>query len=151
MKTILVENLAAELAEMAARMESASLAEPLRDCVQPVRDGFSQNFSAAASSTNSPWPPRKDDKPHPLLIETGALLGATQGQSGAAEHISDRTLQLGVDKSVDQGGIPGAAVHNFGYPPRNIPQREYLYANETTLDICQEIIGDGAYTEFFVF
>lgn len=154
MKRVMVEQLRDELRTMADRCENASLRRVLESCVQPIRDGFASNFAAQEGSDGSPWPPRKprpDDDGHPLLIETGALMGGTQGGAGKVERVDDRLLELGVDKGVKQGGLPGAAVHNFGYPANNIPQREYLYASSSTLDRCQAIIADGAYTVFFVF
>jgi hypothetical protein len=155
MKTIRVENLRAELAEMGRRVHGASLVEPLGQCVQPIRDGFASNFGAAAGSTGAAWPPRKPrphDDGHPLLIEKiGALLGATQGGQGGITRVDDRLLALGVDKGVKAGGIPGAGAHNWGYPPNNLPQREFLYASTTVLDACLEIVADGSYSQFFVF
>jgi hypothetical protein len=136
---------------MLQRMQQAPLTDVLQACVQPVRDGFAGNFQAQAGSDGAGWPARKDKLPHPLLQESLALLGATQGGAGKAEHVEPRKLQVGVNKGVKQGGIPGAAVHNFGYPARNIPQREFVYASETTLDQCQAIIADGAYSVFFCF
>ena len=151
-KVIELSQLADELDEISRRLESASLESVLRDDVLPViADGFQNNF-AAASGPFSSWPPRKDSKPHPLLNETGALLSATQpGQKGNVTNIGPRDLETGVDKSVRDGGIPGAAVHNFGYPPRNIPQREYLYASSDTLDLACDKLADGAVSVIFVF
>jgi hypothetical protein len=150
-KQVLVENLRGECEAMLERMQQAPLTEVLQACVQPVRDGFAGNFQTQAGSDGAKWPARKDKLPHPLLQESGSLLGATQGGAGKAEHVESRKLQVGVNKGVKLGGLPGAAVHNFGYPARNIPQREFVYASETTLDQCQAIIADGAYSVFFVF
>jgi len=154
MKQIPLQNLRAELAEMGRRLHGASLAESLGQCVQPIRDGFASNFGAAAGSTGVAWPPRKprkNDDGHPLLIETGALLGATQGGQGGITRVEERRLALGVDKGVQAGGIPGAGAHNWGNPANNLPQREFLYASTGVLDACLEIVADGAYSQFFVF
>jgi phage gpG-like protein len=152
MKEVRAEDMPQEMAEMAQRLIGESLEGCLRDEVLPtIREGFRENFARAAGPTGSQWPARKDKKGHPLLQETGALLGATQGAAGQVAEVSERFLGVGVDKGVDLGGIPGAAVHNFSYPARNIPQREYLYASEDTLDRATELLADGAYTTIFVF
>ena len=169
MRTIAVEDLRTELGRMADRIENAGLADVLRDCAEPLRRGFGENFEAAEDQGGASWPPRKLDplhpgsqergsnplappRTHPLLRETGALWAAATGHgAGAVERAEDRVLEVGIDKSVQLGGIPGAAVHNFGYAPFQIPAREYLYASDDTLDECQEIVADGAYTVFFVF
>lgn len=152
MKQVAVEDIAAEIDQMAARMESESLDGPLNALLPILRDGFAGNFQRQEDSRGGGWPDRQDNLPHPLLTETGALWGATTGNgAGSVEHVSARELATGVDKGVDAGGIPGAAVHNFGYPPLNIPQREYLYASTDTLDECVESLADGALTVVFVF
>jgi hypothetical protein len=63
--------------------------------------------------------------------------------------VGPRELATGVNKGVREGGIPGAAVHKFGYPARNIPQREYLYASAATLDDAADALADGALTAIF--
>lgn len=152
MTEIPVEQLGDHLAAMHNRLESASLEGPLRDLLPILGQGFQANFAAAAGPGGSAWPPRKDSKPHPLLNETGALLGATQeGGLGNVTLVGPRELATGVNKTVRKGGIPGAAVHNFGYPDRNIPQREYLYASEDTLDRMAASFAAGAYSVIFVF
>lgn len=134
----------------ADQLESVSLKGPLTQCLDILGGGFEVNFHRAEDSRGGAWPARKDNKPHPLLQETGALLGATQkGGAGNISQVEDRQLATGVDKSVDLGGIPGAAVSNFGYPPRNIPQREYLYATEDVLLQCQDVIANAVLTSCF--
>ncbi len=44
------------------------------------------------------------------------------------------SLLVGVDKSGGIGGIPGAGVHNYGYPEKNIAQREFLGLGERRLE-----------------
>lgn len=157
MKTIYAEDIAAEMSEMARRLSSETLAGPLAELVPILRTGFARNFQQQVDSRGGGWPARQDTDPHPLLIETegpgaGALLAAATGEGpGAVEQVADRALAVGVDKGIDLGGIPGAAVHNFGYPTGHIPQREYLYASEDTLDACCESLADGALIVVFVF
>jgi len=152
-KAVLVENLAAELNEMNQRLATASLEDALRSCLPVLRAGEADNFSRAIDSDGNAWPPRKEvGDGHPLLNDTGALLAAATGTGpGAVDHVEPRELAFGVDKGVDLGGLPGAAVHQNGYPPFNIPQREWLYANEETLDKSAEEFADGAVVAVFEF
>lgn len=137
---------------MARRLREEPLDETFRAMLSPLRQGFANNFERRVGSTGMAWPPRKDSLDHPLLILSGALLAAVTGTgAGSIEVIEARELRVGVDKSVDIGGIPGAAVHNFGFPDRNIPQREYLYASADTLDQCAAVLVEGAYITVFVF
>jgi hypothetical protein len=150
-KQIRVEDLREECREIVRRLENEPLGRPLDACVQPVRDGFASNFAAQSGSDGAKWPERTTGGDHPLLIESGALLGAVQGGQGGITRNQDRQLALGVEKLDGIGGLPGAGVHNFGYPYNNIPQREFLYATEDVLAKCDEIIADGAVSEIFVF
>ena len=153
MRAIDVEDLEAELGDMARQFESASLEEPLRESVLPIiREGFAENFTAAVGSEGGAWPARKPprygkDDGHPLLQDTLALFEATQGGAGGVAEVAGRDLSVGVDTGVKQGGIPGAAVHNFGYGP--IPQREFLYASDDTLDRASAALAEGAFTVLF--
>lgn len=142
-----VDRIVDEMRALAGRLQSQSLSGPLTACLQIIREGIAGNFSASAGSRGG-WPMRKDDKPHPLLQEDGSLLAAATGKGpGAVAEVGDRELAVGVDKSVDVGGIRGAAVHNFGFGP--IPQREYLWAPDDTLDRVAEVLADGVLSEIF--
>jgi phage gpG-like protein len=70
------------------------------------------------------WKPLKYREGKPL-IKTGALVGS---------------LQMSWDKKEARVGtnIIYGAVHDYGYPPRNIPQREYLHL----LDLAQRRITE---------
>lgn len=76
-----------------------------------VRDSVHTNFDAQGRPVR--WPGRKDTKSHPLLQKSGRLKNSIY-----VEEIKDG-VQVG-------SRVPYQAVHNFGYPPRNIPQRKYL-------------------------
>jgi len=125
---------------MAQRLESAPLDDALAQCAEELQEGFADNFQRAADSAGGAWPQRKDPTPtHPLLQLTGALLESTQTDTPS---IAGRMLQVGVDPSSGAGGVPFAAVHQFGSSSRNIAQREFIYATDDVLDACAEIIGD---------
>lgn len=121
------------------------LVDELTGCRDAVYGDVRQNFESRSAPDGGPWPPRKprpDDDGHPLLEDTGFLRAAATGQGpGAINDVQARELVVGVDDTVELGGIPGAAVHNYGYG--NIPERHFMAAREETLDRCGEIIGDG--------
>ncbi len=137
------------MAKLGRRLADAPLDESLGKVADRLQEGFADNFQRASDSGGGAWPARKDpSKTHPLLQLTGALLASTQsGSPGNITTIDGRTLQTGVDKSVDLGGIPGAGVHQFSYPSQNIPQREYLYATDDVLVECANILADDIVSE----
>jgi len=152
MDDIQAEDMPAVMGDWARKLEGESLEESLRECVEIIQDGFEGNFGRQVDSHGVPWPPRKDDKPHPLLHETGALIAATQeGQLSNVTIITGRGFSTGIDKQADAGGIRGAAVHNFGHDFGTfaVPQREYLYATEEVLASCGEVIAAAA-TRWFL-
>ena len=137
------EEFVQECAE-AALMQPGDLPDAFADVTDIIRRGIADNFSMEQTADGIGWPARKRiGDGHPLLDDTGALKAASLGEGpGAVERIVDGCeLQLGVEK-IDLGGLPGAAVHQFGYPDKNIPQREYLAMSEATIDETVEAIAD---------
>lgn len=59
--------------------------------------------------------------------------------SGHVESHGAREGEYGVDGSA----IPYAAAQNFGYAPRNLPQREFLDVADDKADECMETLADG--------
>lgn len=132
----------------AANTFGRDLEHPIAACKDRVMEGFYDNFQNERTPGAGRWPKRKRPKPdHPLLQKTGALMRAVIGAgAGHVERITSldgiAQLEIGVDKGVNQGGLPGAAVHNFGYPKKNIPQREYLALNNEAVKDCAGIMAD---------
>lgn len=148
---------------------------PLEKCKPKLLEAFNENFSTQ-SAAGSPWSPRKDQGfTHPLLNLSGSLKAAATGQgAGHIERIFQEgergTMELGVDKTAEGGGLPGAGVHNYGAVIRpvhkkylswinskgqrvfakqvTIPQREYLVADEETINECGDIMADELLKEF---
>ena len=151
------------------------LAEAL-DSVKPrLLEAIAENFRSQ-STAGTAWPPRQDTGfSHPLLNKSGALMAAAS-TTGAPSHIERTvedgdglTLELGVDASGQQGGIPGAAVHNYGATIRpvqkeylswidgsgtrrfakqvTIPQREYMAVGDDVVDECGETVADKLLNE----
>lgn len=132
--------------ELDADMQSISgqltvvIENALRNCLPLVIEGIGANFDAESDPDGAGWPARvgKDDG-HPLLQKSGQLRAAATG-GHIAEVIGD-TLRVGVDKGGGGGGIPGAAVHNFGFG--RVPRREYLGLKGEDLNKCQEQFVDS--------
>ena len=148
-----------------ARSVGDDLTEPLEACKAPIAAGIGRHFDSRSSPDGSAWAPRAYDAPHPLLEETGALRGAATGSGpGHVERIENgNELVWGVDKGGGGGGIPGAAVHQFGatiVPVEKqflrfqigeevvfakevtIPARPYLGIGEETAVQCDSVFGD---------
>lgn len=111
-----------------------------------VRMGVDDNFANEATADGSAWPKRKrQGDGHPILTDTGALrAGATEkGATGSVSRLGGETLEIGVDAlQGGPGGLPGARVHNFGYPEKNIPQREYMAVSDSVVDFLEERTAD---------
>jgi phage gpG-like protein len=169
-----VASLIRDINESLTHMER-DLNQGVRNCKDPLLEAFSDNF-ASQSAAGVSWPPRKDTGfGHPLLNKSGALMAAAT-QSGASGHIERLisagetiSLELGVDTTSGRGGVPGAAVHNFGATITpvdkqylswidsegtrrfakqvTIPQREFLVVADETLNECGEILADAMINE----
>jgi phage gpG-like protein len=146
MKSQRVEEFAQDMESLAGRFEQ-KIPEALELIVPVVYKGIEDNFVYAETPDGVGWPDRKEiGDGHPLLVETrtegsGSLFSAATGQGGGSvKRIEGNTLIIGVDKEGGIGGIPGAGVHNFGYPPRNVPQREFLGVHESRMDELTETL-----------
>ena len=71
------------------------------------------------------WVPRKKNYPHPILRKSLRLMASTY-----MELISNG-VALG-------NKVPYQAVHNFGYPEKNIPQRKYHFAQPEDIKHLKE-------------
>lgn len=136
--------IAADLAEIGQIMRHAPLDDAMGQCTDTILKSIGENFDASATPEGAAWPPRKRGGSWPLLIKTGALKAAATGKHASAsiKRVASRDLEVGINKEVRDGGIPGAAVHNFGYPPKNIPRREYHRPRSDALDRCEQLIAD---------
>lgn len=139
--------------EIPRNLGGVDLTRPLGDCREEVRKAIRENFANASGPDGSPWPPRKprkDDDGHPLLDDTGFLKAAALGLGpGGFDDLSAKEMSIGIDKSVELGGIPGAQAHDRGNPESNLPQRHFFAPNDNSLDACGEIIA--TYLESAVF
>jgi phage gpG-like protein len=138
MGTIPIEEFAAHVKSVGDRLEHSSANEALADCRLPLIENVARNFASASSPDGTAWPPRKDNKKHPLLRLSLVLMNAATGSgAGHVDKIGERSLSLGVSKAA----IPYAGVHQYGYALKNIPRRSYLGASVETLKHLAGIIG----------
>jgi phage gpG-like protein len=158
--------------EFAADMErqadafGTDLTPAMKECAEIVHTDIRTNFQEAVTPDGVAWAPRKDEGfSHPLLNLSGALMDAATGEgAGAITRIGPDSLEIGVDASVDEGGLPGAFVHQFGATilpvtkrflswlnssgervfakQVTIPPREYLGFSPDASDRCTEAIAD---------
>jgi phage gpG-like protein len=148
--TYTVEEFAA-ICKKAATMTFSAMPDCAEEVKRIVRQAVSENFAMQQTADGIGWPQRK--KPgdgHSLLQDTLALRDAATGEGeGKVERIVDGCeLQLGVEK-IDLGGLLGAGVHQFGYPEKNIPRREYLAVSDATVDELVETIADHLVSGLF--
>jgi hypothetical protein len=153
-KRVYAENMPREMTIISQRFNDPNLGETMEEVGILLQEGMLTNFQNAIDSDGTGWPDRVNESElsHPKLIDTGALLEAAIGQHPASirrQALGGSAIEVGVDKSVRDGGIPGAAAHNFGYPEGNLPQREWLYASEEILDACAEKIAEMGGDELF--
>ncbi len=146
MSDIDFEQFGEHLNGVVSAIETGDFEPVLRERVRPlVLQSIRDNFNSSAGADGSGWPARKrQGDGHPLLMESGALMqAATGGGAGHVTKIDAKELSVGVDKGAGGGGIPGAAVHQFGFPRKNIPPRPYLEARDEALDEAAEEIADA--------
>ncbi len=139
----------ADARAMGAILAAGNFAEPLKVCRGIVRDSIKGNFDGTSAPDGGAWPPRKPragDDGHPLLDDTGFLKAAALGLGpGGFDELDARSMSIGIDTTVDEGGIPGANAHDLGDPSHNLPERHFFAATETALDECQEVLGDAGH------
>ena len=121
------------------------------DIEEILRMGIDDNFNNQATADGVSWPARKRiGDGHPLLDDTGALKAAAigEGAGSVSRVVGGDELQIGVEK-IELGGLMGTAVHQYGYPERNIPQREYLSISDDTADQAADLVLDRIFEEIF--
>jgi hypothetical protein len=78
---------------------------------------------------------------HPLLVLSGLLKAAAAERGfGSFVFVGADVLRYGVNKD----RIPYAGVHQFGYPAKNIPAREYMYLSDEAIRACGSILVSHA-------
>lgn len=125
---------------MATAMIEGPYTPVLHSCITVARQAIRDNFTSSATPDNADWPPRKiEGDGHRLLMDTGALMQAAVGTgTGAMMEVGTHEASTGVSGAA----IPYAAAHNYGYPERNLPQREFLGADGESIDDMADLIAD---------
>lgn len=118
---------------------SDAIIEGFLEADRILSDGYQENFYNQVDDAGTPWPPRKDSLPHPLLIKTGLMFrAATDTQSpGHLTDIQGDTLISGISGSF----VPYAIFHHMG--TRVMPSRRVIYASEQTLNRIEEAFADA--------
>lgn len=112
-----------------------------------VKDGlqwaFYENFLNDSDPEGQPWQPRKPrkgDDGHPLLRDTLAMyMAACEDGPGAITRVESRSLDVGIDLDT----IPYARAQNYGYPPNNLPAREFFRPSAHYITQIGETIADA--------
>ena len=104
--------LQAQLAGLAnGRVAREIRQEVAKETVQLIKT----DFRAERTPYGSAWPERKKPYPWPMLRKSGKLFGAPLD----GVRYSVRGLAVVIN-------LPYAKAQNYGYPPRNLPARQYL-------------------------
>jgi len=121
-------------------LESMNWESALGKCIPTLTTDFENHFMQSQGD-DGPWAPRKDNKPHPLLILTGALLEAARdtGNAGNIHYIDEDTIVLGVNGSV----VEYAAFHQYG--TSKMVARPFIWASDEAIDSCVEIFASEAF------
>ena len=94
-----------------------------------VLDNFRNGFGPGGK-----WPPLKKTGFTSHLLETGRLFASIVYET----YMEGRDVVVSKVKSV---GVPYAAVHNFGYPPKKIPERRFMAFHRIDLKTINDIWG----------
>ena len=155
MKTMTVSAFNQALVSIANGISSVDYTPALEDCAQAIADQEREAFRTATSPAGKVWPPLLTKRKrtgvvagsrgvrgnHPL-VRSGLLMAAASVKDasvpGAIRDYTPKSLEYGVDADI----IPYAAVHQFGYKPMNIPEREYLDINNATEQKVVTIVED---------
>ena len=128
MLTVDARELQRVIAGLQAGISPGSL---LAELTQQTAQQTQRRFDRRQAPDGTPWPPRRDAKPHPLLEETGRL----------RRSIRERELQER-EGAVATAGVPYAAAHQWGYEPGGLPQREFLgWGDDDLRDLEQTADG----------
>jgi len=111
-------------------------------------------FDQSRDPEGVPWKPLKRPRYRPLrrgqkhrkrksplgidkpLVDTGTLMrSVTAGGRGKVEEMTDTSITLG-------SNLIYAGVHNYGYPPKNIPQRQFLGISDEMETEIEEATAD---------
>lgn len=139
-RIIRAQDMPAVMAEWSQAIHAASYETALRECLPILHEDFEDHFLQATGYYGS-WAPRKDDKPHPLLILTGALIEAARdtGNPGNISTVGPRELETGVNVGV----VKYAGFLQYG--TQYMPPRPFIWASDAAIGRCLVAFGDAAF------
>jgi phage gpG-like protein len=144
----------------------AALSGPID--VQPAFKGVRQllvsatqdNFTNQSTPDGQPWCPLKKPRRRKRDLVRGKKRGrAKKGQdrilldtgllrTSVTAAGSPFNINVAGPTSLEWGtSLEYAAVHNYGYPPQNIPQRQYLGINQGLADDIAELVSGAVERE----
>ena len=132
-----IDDLARDLDAVGDALESGSFQEILRGPIRGVvLAAVGENFASSRGPDGEAWPARqKIGDGHPLLIESGALMGGATGQgAGHTTEADDRELTVAVE-------LVHAATHEYGRPGANIPARPYMGVADSKFETVDAMIA----------
>lgn len=111
-----------KLGAMSKAMSAVDYSDELLAGAKAVGDAVQGNFVRGEGPDGSPWPPRKDNLPHPLLRLTETMFRAATdpNDSNATLALEARQVVFGVSGAA----VPYAAKHPKG---KGVAVRKYLY------------------------
>lgn len=137
---IAAEDISEVLTAWADEIASESMEQPLRACLPLLTNDFESHFLESQGPAGA-WAPRKDSRPHPLLILTGKLIEAARDTGGAGNihDVTGHELTAGVDASI----VKYAGFHQYG--TSKMPARPFIWASAEALDECEKVFLDAAF------
>ena len=132
---IAAEDFSAELRRMTAFVANGSLEPALRECKLIAEEAMLGNFMEGRRADGTPWPPRKRNYPHPILIKTAHLMHSVVSESepGHVENVGAREMYTGTN-------VFYAGFHQFG--TKNLPARPFVEVPDHAVDAMEETVAN---------
>jgi len=136
------------LLQWADEVLHADLEKPIRKCVPVLTDDFEAHFLQSMGPTGK-WAPRKDKKPHPLLIKTGKLIEAARdtGNPANIHTVVANELTIGVSSVVHYAGYQQDGTRNKDGSLRMVA-RPFIWVSDAALNQCEEKLAEACYILF---
>ena len=118
----------------AVRKKLLDLSPEMADIRQYAASTIQQHFNQAQGSKGA-WQPRKDKKgTWPILQKSKALRRSFV--EGAAIKGDKLSIQIYSTKPYDK-------VHQYGYPKKNIPMRDFVWFSKKDTEAMAQLIANG--------
>lgn len=126
------------------QLKRTDFTKPLKQCRLLIASETKKNFDEGHSPDGTIWAPLKGPRSHGRggtkpLVDRGILMASTTAAEGGGRGSVNVLLP---DQLIFGTNLEYAAVHNYGFAPRNIPQRQFAGINDRTLEKIDNIFGD---------